>query len=457
MVKRLVPLVALVAAGVLAAGVVYARAGDDDPRVQVAEVVRADVAEVVEAPGNVTARAAATLASPADAVVEAVLVQDGESVTAGQVLVRLASDSAQERLRAAETAAANAAAARVSLPGVDLSALQHSLDAAAVASFNAGYAAAAQLPDPEQRAAAERQVADAERQYHAAALAARTAVNQANAGVGSVETALNAVGGAQRAQAQAAVTAARGVIDALTVVAPIDGVVTLGGGEPGGGSDVSGLLDELPGDLQGTASQLLGGGSASAPQTTSAELTAGQAVSSGATLLTVTDLSGLGVTAEVDETDVLLVQPGVQATVEIDAVPDAVYPASVTSVDVTPTISTRGGVAYRVRLTLGEGRTPEGEPAPAPKPGMSAVVDLQVRSSGDGALAVPTAAVLRGGGGRADQGVVLVVAEGQVARREVRLGAQGEDRVEVVAGVEEGERVVARDADRLDDGQRVRS
>jgi len=132
---------------VLTAGVLLANAGEDLPRVELAEVVRADVAEVVEAPGNVTARATATLTSPSDAVVEAVLVADGEPVTAGQVLVRLRSDSAQERLRAAETAAANAAAARVDLPRADLSALQEQLDAAAQASFAAGRAAAAQVQD----------------------------------------------------------------------------------------------------------------------------------------------------------------------------------------------------------------------------------------------------------------------------------------------------------------------
>jgi HlyD family secretion protein len=209
--------------------------------------------------------------------------------------------------------------------------------------------------------------------------------------------------------------------------------------------------------VQGQAQQLLGGGGAGAPRTTSSQLTAGQAVSSGSTLLSITDLSGLGVTAEVDETDVLLVQPGVQADVEIDAVPDAVYSATVSSVDVASTPSTRGGVAYRVRLVLAEGRTPDGEQAPAPKPGMSAVVDLQVRSSGSEALAVPASAVVRDGGGSVNEAAVLVVADGVVERRAVRLGAQGEDRVEVLGGVEAGERVVARDADRLSDGQRVRS
>ncbi|HWH29030.1 MAG TPA: efflux RND transporter periplasmic adaptor subunit, partial [Mycobacteriales bacterium] len=348
-------------------------------------------------------------------------------------------------------AAANAAAARVEVPRADLSALQDSLDAAAAASFAAGRAAAAQVQDPERRAQAERQVADAERRYAQSSAAARAAVEQVNAGAGSIESALNAVGGAQRAQAQAAVTAARGVVDALTVVAPIDGVVTLGGVDSGGGSDLSGLVGDLPADVQGQAQALLGGG-AGAPRTTAAELAVGQPVSTGTALLTVTDVSGLGITAEVDETDVLLVEPGTPATVEIDAVPDATYTARVTSVDVAPTASTRGGVAYRVRLTFDEGRTTDDEPAPAPKPGMSAVVDLQVRTSEASALAVPTSAVVRAGG--AD--TVLVVRDGRVDRRTVRLGAQGEDRVEVLSGVEVGERVVARDADRLADGDRVR-
>lgn len=452
--KRLVVVGALVlAAAVATTGVVLARSGDGAPRVQVAEVTRGRVAEVVEAPGNVAARASATLSAPADGVVEAVLVQDGERVTSGQVLVRLRSDAAQQRLQAAQTAAANAAASGVRLPRTDLSALQDQLDAAAQSSFAAGRAAAAQLQDPQQRQAAEQSVADAERRYAVAAQAARAAVQQANAGIGSVETALNAVSGAQRTQAAAAVTAARATVDALTVRAPIDGVVTLGaqdaGGAAPGGGDLSSLISGLPGSAQGPASSLLEG--ATGPRTTATSLTAGQPVSAGAALLTVTDLSGLGVTAQVDETDVLQVQPGIAASVTLDAVPGATYTAAVSSVDVAPTASARGGVAYTVRLTLGEGRDGDGRVAPAPKPGMSAVVDLQVRSSADDALGVPASAVVRDG----SRDAVLVLRGDRLSKRQVRLGAQGADRVEVVQGLAAGERVVTRDADRLRDGQRV--
>ena len=71
-----------------------------------------------------------------------------------------------------------------------------------------------------------------------------------------------------------------------------------------------------------------------------AALAEGQPVSSGQPLVTVTDASTLSLTAQVDETDVLLVKAGVPATAELDAVPDASYTAAVTTIDPTPTTST---------------------------------------------------------------------------------------------------------------------
>jgi HlyD family secretion protein len=445
-VKRLVR---TVAAGGVLAGLLAGCSGGDVPQVEVVEVVRSDVVEVVDAPGTIAARATSTVSAPADATVEAVLVEDGATVTKGQILVRLASPSAQARLRTAETAAANAAGARVAVPRADLRPLQAQVDAAAHDSFAAGRAAAAQLGDPELRRQAEAQVAEAEARYRAASAATAQAVEQVGAGLGSLEQALDALGASQRAQAAAAVTAARATVEALTVTAPLDGVVTLGGAPvAAGGDDLAGLVGSLPEGFQGQAELALGGGGGG-PSTTSVGLAVGAPVSTGSPLLTVTDLSTLTVLAEVDETDVLLVQPGVTATVEVDAVPDATYRASVSSVDVAPTTSARGGVSYRVRLGLEPGVLGDGE-APAPLPGMSAVVDLQVRTAVR-ALAVPTSAVVRDGG----DDVVFVVEDGTAVRRPVVVGAQGPDEVEVVRGVEAGERVVARDADRLSDGQPV--
>ena len=211
-------------------------------------------------------------------------------------------------------------------------------------------------------------------------------------------------------------------------------------------------MDGLPEVVRGQAEQALGGAATGGATTTTTGLPVGTPVRSGGPLLTVTDVSALTVTAEVDETDVLLVKAGTPALVEVDAVPGASYPATVTAVDVAPTTSARGGVTYAVRLALRGGRTADEQPAPAPRPGMSAVVDLQVRTAED-AVAVPSASVVRDGSADA----VFVVESGRAVRREIRVGAQGEDLVQVLAGLEPGARVVVRDADRLRDGQQVQA
>ena len=167
-------------------------------------------------------------------------------------------------------------------------------------------------------------------------------------------------------------------------------------------------------------------------------------------MLTVVDATDPVLVAEVDETDVLLVEPGVAAEVELDAAVGARYPATVTAVDLLPSPATRGGVTYRVHLELGEGTWPDGEPAPAPRPGMSAVATLQVAEATD-SLVVPATAILRMDG--AD--VVWAVRDGRAERTEVTLGVTGEDLVEVVAGLAEGDQIVVQGADQVTEGQQV--
>lgn len=266
-----------------------------------------------------------------------------------------------------------------------------------------------------------------------AALSQALAANAVSGGAGAAGQAL-AAGQLQQARA---------TVDALTVRAPLAGFVTLGAGAPSAGGDLGGLLGSLPSALQGAAGAALGGGAQSAPVVTTNDLSPGAPVGAGTPLLTVTDLSSVGVVAEVDETDVLLVRPGTRADVELDAVPGTTYAGTVTGVDLSPTTSTGGGVSYRVRLSLA--------PAdPQPRPGMSAVAKLQVRQA-SGVLSVPSAAIVRDG---ADD-VVFVVEDGRAQRRVVTTGAEGEDAVEVREGLREGERIVTRDADRLSDGDEL--
>jgi multidrug efflux pump subunit AcrA (membrane-fusion protein) len=421
--------------------------GDDSSDVRVAAVGRATVTEVVEAPAVVAARATASVGSPADGVVADLRVRDGAQVRRGQVLLRVESPAARRALRQALRADAQAASAGAGGTVPTLSGAS-AADATAQRAFDRARAAAQRIPDPQARAQALAALRVSQTQYDAARAQADQAAAQLASGIGSLSDAVVALSAAQRVQTRAAVEAARRTVAALTVRAPIAGTVSLGGGEGDSSSGADDLLSQLPESLQSQAGAALGGSTGGS--TVTSTVAEGAPVSSGQQLVTVTDASTLSLTAQVDETDVLLVEPGVVATAELDAVPDATYDSTVTAIDPTPTTSTRGGVSYVVRLSLDRGTTASGEAAPVPRPGMSAVVDLRVRTARD-VVAVPAPAVFRDG----QRDVVWAVANGTARQRPVRLGAQGESRIEVLEGLEEGERIVVRGADRVREGQQV--
>lgn len=256
----------------------------------------------------------------------------------------------------------------------------------------------------------------------------------------------------QRLQALAVVASAQRTVDALLVKAPITGTVQLGGSGPSGSAGgLDALVGQLPTEVQGPAAAALGAGSDADGATTSvAAITRGVPVQQGTVVAVVFDLSELSLVAEVDETDVFLVKPGITAQAELDAVPGATYPATVRSVELAPTTSSRGGVTYRVNLLLAAGREVDGAAAPRPRPGMSAVVDLRVRSA-EGAVAVPAAAVIR----RGQRDAVWVVRDGRARAAVVTLGAQGDEMVEVRSGVDEGAEIVVRGADVVREGEQL--
>ncbi|HEX4697923.1 MAG TPA: efflux RND transporter periplasmic adaptor subunit [Actinomycetes bacterium] len=442
------------AAAVLVAVATLALAGctgGGDGDVVVAPVGRATVVEVVEAPATVAARATATLSSPADGTVAALRVHEGQQVRTGQVLLRVESPSARRDLRQAREADARASAGATAGPTVDLSGARQA-DAVAQRSFARARRAAERIAVPAARRQALSALRVSEAQYRSARAQADNAARQLAAGIGSLSQAVAALSSAQRVQTRAAVQLARRTVSALVVRAPVAGTVSLSapsGGAASGG-DAQALISQLPEGLQSQAGSVLGGSASGSSASVDGALVEGQPVSSGEALLTVTDASTLSLTAQVDETDVLLVRAGVPATAELDAVPDATYESGVESIDPTPTQSSRGGVTYLVRLRLGLGRQADGTSAPTPRPGMSAVVDLRVRTARH-VLAVPAAAVFRDG--RRD--AVWVVDHGVARVRVVRLGAQGKTHVQVLDGVRPGDSIVAHGADQVHDGDSV--
>ncbi|MGP4024484.1 efflux RND transporter periplasmic adaptor subunit [Actinomadura sp. 3N407] len=442
----------LVAGALFAGGLSACTGGGEDGTVRLGGVERADVSEVVEAPATVSARATAVLRSPAEGTIKRLRVADGDRVREGDVLARIASPAAREQLAQAREADRSVSAGRASVPaGLDISEFQRRTDRDARDGFAAARKIALKIADPKQRALVLAGITRAQAQYRTASATARSAVARLNAGLGSVGATISSITAAQRVQTRAAVRAAERTVEALTIRAPFDGVVGLGGpagGTPGLGDVVDRLPQELRsqggGGLAGLGS--LGGGGAK----DASAIATGAPIAGGDAVITVTDVSKLSLSADVDETDVLQVEKGVQADVEFDAVQGGSYKAEVTGIGVTPKESNGGGVTYKVTLSLGHGTLSGGATAPRPKPGMSAVVRLRVRDVRN-VLSVPSSAIVSSG----RESVVWVVSGGRAERRVVGLGAQGDTTVQVTRGLQEGDRIVVRGADSVEQGQEL--
>ncbi|MFI7577974.1 efflux RND transporter periplasmic adaptor subunit [Micromonospora sp. NPDC049497] len=442
-------LTALIAVAVLTA-TTAASCGDDESPVALAAATRAAVAEVIDAPATVVARSAATLTAPTDGTLVSLRVQPGQRVKRGQVLAVLDSPSARDRLRQAKEALDAAERAGRGGGGGDLRGGLRGTDRAADETYRAARAAAGKISDPQLRDALLLQVRTAQERYDAAARAADQALRAVQRGVRNLNSAVSALSAAQRLQARQAYDLAKATVDALTLRAPIAGIVQPGGTATGGAS-----ADALAGLLNGGAAtgidpSAFGAAPAAPPPGVDVAVPVGGRVTAGTPVLTIVDTSQLGLLAEVDETDVLLVRAGLTATVELDAVTGATYDATVRSVDVLPVSSARGGVSYRVRLALGPGRLGEAEPAPAPRPGMNAVVRMRVREAAD-AITVPASAIFSADG----RDTVWVVRDGRVDRAPVVVGVQGQDLVQITSGVQAGDRIVVRGTDQVRDGQEI--
>lgn len=446
----------LVVGSVVLVGLGAAACGDDPAPVALGSAARASVAELVDAPASVTARAVATLSAPADGVLTDLRVSPGDTVTAGQTLAVIDSSTARSRLDQAKQALdAAKRAGRTGGGGLrraDLKRSQRATDQAAARAFAAARDAARKITDPALRDAQLNQVRAAQQQYATAARAADQAVRAAQRGVAQLDAAVGALGAAQRIQAQQAYDLAKSTVDALTLRAPVGGVIQLGGT-----ADGTGPADALTG-LLGAAGITGGIGGAGGPGALAGPampgvdpaVPVGGRVSAGTPIMTVVDLAELGLVAEVDETDVLLVAPGVAATVEFDAATGATYDARVRAVDVLPAAGARAGVGYQVRLVLAEGRYPDGRPAPTPRPGMSAIAHLRVRQADD-AVTVPATAVFSTQG----RDNVWLVRAGRAVRVPVTVGVQGTELVQILDGVQAGQQLVVGDTDRIRTGQQI--
>ncbi len=187
--------------------------------------------------------------------------------------------------------------------------------------------------------------------------------------------------------AQATLEKAQETLEAATIVAPFDGTVIAVGAEVG--------------DL----------------------------VSSGTSIVTLADLSGLEVIASVDETDISQVEVGQKAQISFDALTGRTFSGKVLEVPLEGTLA-QNVVSYEVRFSLESAEDAD------LLPGMTANVNI-VTGQKQNVLLVPLLAIQQG-----DTGDVVLVRDsttGTTATAPVQVGLNDGTYVEIVRGLIEGD------------------
>lgn len=153
----------------------------------------------------------------------------------------------------------------------------------------------------------------------------------------------------------------------------------------------------------------------------------GQAIQPGQTLYTIADLSEVWVEAKLREAEAGSVREGSAADIELAAYPGRPFKGRVEYVYPTLDDESRT-LEARIAVANSEGRL---------KPGMYATV--RITTPTQRALTVPASAVIRTG----ERSMVFVdMGGGRLMPHEVETGRTGDDYVEILSGVEPGQRVV---------------
>lgn len=178
----------------------------------------------------------------------------------------------------------------------------------------------------------------------------------------------------------------------------------------------------------------------------------------GSVIAVLADLSEVLVQAEVSETEVVGIEPGQPARIEVDAVLDHVYSGHV--VEIGSSATSRAGAGSGLRFFVVKILLDDADERL--RPGMTAQVEI-VTSSLQNVLAVPVQSVVERDldDDETDQKVkaVPIIEDGAVIFQRVEIGISDATHVEIRAGLEAGQTIATgpfRTLKRLQEGDRVK-
>jgi len=173
-------------------------------------------------------------------------------------------------------------------------------------------------------------------------------------------------------------------------------------------------------------------------------------------IMELSNLAGMEALVDVDENDIVLVALNDSSEIEVDALQDIRLAGEVTEIASSARISAQGTTDQKTEFEVKIGIT---DPAPSLRPGMTASADIVTDVHEDAVsvkiqcVAVRTLEQLGATGeveGESrfepdDEGFVQVVwvfSDGIAEARQVTTGIQGDDFIEILSGLDEGEQVV---------------
>ncbi|MEY9943656.1 efflux RND transporter periplasmic adaptor subunit [Kitasatospora sp. GAS1066B] len=237
----------------------------------------------------------------------------------------------------------------------------------------------------------------------------------------------------QLTQAQQQVTTAQtNVTNAQTALVGTTLTASIGG-------TVASISNKVGDTVSGTGSDPSSGGSGSgAGSNSSSSSKAGSSSTSTSPsgFIVITNPTGMEVTADFSELDSLKLKKGEGATVTLNAQSSTTLNASVLSVSSLPVSSGGSGSAAGSAVQYAATLQINGDTSQL-RTGLSATVSV-VTGEADNALSVPSAALSGTGTTRT---ATLVKADGTTSRVSVTVGVVGDSTVQVVSGLNEGDKV----------------
>jgi HlyD family secretion protein len=173
-------------------------------------------------------------------------------------------------------------------------------------------------------------------------------------------------------------------------------------------------------------------------------------------IMVLANLNAMEALVNVDENDIVSIVLGQVAEIEVDALPDELLAGTVVEIANSANVSAQGTTSQKTEFEVTIAVDSAKEEL---RPGMTASADI-ITDTRDAALSIPIQSVtvrtieqLKEGDEKAEENytpaedgfveLVWVVEDGKVMARQVKTGIQGEELIEVVEGLSEGDEVVS--------------